>query len=541
MRYSNLKIGTRLGVNSGVLLILMACLAGSGIWLLGALGAATDFMVDDAMLAERLAKDWQHATELNGVRTIMMVKNGAINGQQGVERDIKATTAHISELQKKLEGILVAGPGKQLYADSGTRRSAYRTARDDVFRLRAGGDADGANKLVESRLEPALKDYLASIGALAQFEQKRAASVALDVSSQDSAGQRVLALLFVLALVVGLVSTARTALSISRPLLRAIAVAQTVARGDLSSDIDVHSRDETGQLLAALAAMSASLTTMIGQVREGTDTIATASTQIASGNLDLSTRTEQQAASLEETASSMEELTATVKQNAEHARQASTLAVSASQVAAKGGGVVAQVVQTMGSINGSARKIVDIIGVIDGIAFQTNILALNAAVEAARAGEQGRGFAVVAAEVRNLAQRSAGAAKEIKTLIGESVDNVELGSKLVAQAGATMEEIVASIGKVSEIVADISMAGREQEAGIEQINVAISAMDAVTQQNAALVEEAAAAAASLQERAAVLSAAVSQFTTAAQAPRQAPRPPAPARTRPPYLPLRAAA
>ena len=307
--------------------------------------------------------------------------------------------------------------------------------------------------------------------------------------------------------------------SITRPLNEAVKIAQTVAAGDLSSSIAVRSKDETGQLMQALKDMNDSLVGIVGQVRSGTDTIATASSQIAAGNQDLSSRTEEQASSLEETAASMEELTSTVKQNADNAHQANQLAVTASSVAVRGGSVVAEVVGTMGAINASSRKIVDIIGVIDGIAFQTNILALNAAVEAARAGEQGRGFAVVAAEVRNLAQRSAAAAKEIKTLIGDSVDKVEEGSKQVAEAGKTMDEIVGSVKRVTDIMAEITAASQEQTAGIEQINQAITQMDQVTQQNAALVEEAAAAASSLQEQASGLSQVVSVFRLGgAQAP-----------------------
>ncbi|MET3131154.1 methyl-accepting chemotaxis protein [Oxalobacteraceae bacterium GrIS 1.11] len=294
-------------------------------------------------------------------------------------------------------------------------------------------------------------------------------------------------------------------------LREAVKIAQTVAAGDLTYAIVVKSRDETGQLLQALKDMSNSLVQIVGRVRSGTDTIATASGQIASGNLDLSSRTEQQASSLEETASSMEQLTSTVKQNAANARQANQLAESASDVALQGGAVVSQVIETMSSIDASARKIVDIIGVIDGIAFQTNILALNAAVEAARAGEQGRGFAVVASEVRNLAHRSAAAAKEVKTLISNSVEQVDAGSKLVNQAGATMDEVVASVKRVSSIIGEITNAGQEQSSGIEQINQAITQMDAVTQQNAALVEEAAAAAASLQDQASTLAQVVSAF------------------------------
>lgn len=294
-------------------------------------------------------------------------------------------------------------------------------------------------------------------------------------------------------------------------LKEAVKIAQTVAAGDLTSNIVITSKDETGQLLQALKEMNDSLAVIVGQVRSGTDTIASASDQIASGNLDLSSRTEQQASSLQETASSMEELTSTVQQNTANAQQANDLAASASDVALRGGAVVSQVIHTMGSIDESARKIVDIIAVIDGIAFQTNILALNAAVEAARAGEQGRGFAVVASEVRNLAQRSAAAAKEIKTLITNSVVQVDAGSKLVNQAGATMDEVVASVKRVTSIISEITTAGREQASGIAQINQAITQMDAVTQQNSALVEEAAAAASSMQDQAGTLAHLVSTF------------------------------
>ncbi len=299
--------------------------------------------------------------------------------------------------------------------------------------------------------------------------------------------------------------------SIVRPMAQAVEIAKRVAAGDLTSKIVVTTTDETGELLGALKLMNETLTGLVGKVRQGTDTIATASAEIASGNMDLSSRTEQQASSLEETASSMEELTGTSKQNADNARQANKLASSASEVAVKGGAVVSQVVSTMGSINESAKKIADIIGVIDGIAFQTNILALNAAVEAARAGEQGRGFAVVASEVRSLAQRSAAAAKDIKGLINDSVEKVDAGTRLVDQAGASMSEIVDSVRRVTDIISEIAAASEEQTAGIEQVNQAIGQMDEVTQQNAALVEQAAAAAESLQDQSANLAETVSVF------------------------------
>ena len=298
---------------------------------------------------------------------------------------------------------------------------------------------------------------------------------------------------------------------VTRPLARAREAADKLAGGDLTARIAVNQEDEIGQLMRAVNGISDGLAHVVADVRQGTEQITTASSEIATGNLDLSSRTEQQAGSLEETASAMEELTSTVKQNADNAQQANQLALSASDVALQGGNVVGQVIATMGSINESSRKIVDIISVIDGIAFQTNILALNAAVEAARAGEQGRGFAVVASEVRSLAQRSAAAAKEIKSLIDDSVDKVEAGSKLVEQAGATMGEVVASVKRVTDIVGEISTASQEQRDGIEQVNHAITQMEQTTQQNAALVEEAAAAAQSLQDQAHKLTASVSTF------------------------------
>ena len=313
------------------------------------------------------------------------------------------------------------------------------------------------------------------------------------------------------AILIGALFSWMVAGSITRPINSAVKVARTVARGDLTSQIQVRSNDETGQLLQALIDMTASLAKIVTEVRSGTHSIGSSAQQIVDGNHDLSSRTEQQASSLEETASTMEELTSTVRQNAESARMADQLVASASSVASKGGEAVAQVVQNMSSIDLSAHKIVDIISVIDGIAFQTNILALNAAVEAARAGEQGRGFAVVAAEVRSLAQRSAAAAKEIKTLIDDSVTRVEAGSKLVKQAGKTMEEIGVSIKRVSDIMSEIAYASQEQTSGIEQVNRAIAQIDQVTQQNASLVEEAATAAHSMQDLSDALMASVSQF------------------------------
>jgi methyl-accepting chemotaxis protein len=400
---------------------------------------------------------------------------------------------------------------------------AFQTKVNDL-RQTAFSSAEKALQLVQTELIKADQltlsstDYFAQMTEVidAQFKLNDVAlSELTDILSARQSQLRVtqyglLAVMCVLLALIGLAGWI-VLLAITGPLHEAVGIAKKIAVGDLTSDIHVDGSDETAELLQALSEMNQSLMRIVTDVRIATDTIATASGQIASGNMDLSSRTEEQASSLEETASSMEELTSTVKQNADNARQANGLAMSASEVAVKGGTVVSQVVDTMGSINDSSKKIVDIIGVIDGIAFQTNILALNAAVEAARAGEQGRGFAVVATEVRNLAQRSAAAAKEIKTLIGTSVEKVDAGAKLVDQAGATMQEIVDSIRRVTDIMGEITAASQEQTAGIEQVNVAISQMDDTTQQNAALVEEAAAAAQSMQNQATNLSMAVSVF------------------------------
>ena len=356
---------------------------------------------------------------------------------------------------------------------------------------------------------------------LAQASQQIVAATQARVEEAEAASQRA-TFLSLLAMVLGsgaaIAAGVVVSRSIVRPLDRAVEVARTVAAGDLRARIEVTSNEETGQLLQALKDMNASLKQIVTKVRSGAETISVASDEIAQGNLDLSSRTEQQASALEETASSMEELTSTVKQNTDNARQANQLAISACDIASRGGDVVERAVTTMASISASSKQIVDIIGVIDGIAFQTNILALNAAVEAARAGEQGRGFAVVAAEVRPLAQRSATAAKEIKELIGDSVERVEAGSALVNEAGSTMTEIVASVKRVMDIMGEISAASAEQGAGIEQVNIAVTEMDTTTQQNAALVEEAAAAAAALREQTVALNEVVGVFKLDGDAP-----------------------
>ncbi|MBW8832687.1 MAG: HAMP domain-containing protein, partial [Burkholderiales bacterium] len=362
----------------------------------------------------------------------------------------------------------------------------------------AAGNPTGAKHLLAGRIADNERAYVNLLSDMVELQAGKMDEESKALMFEFSSGRELMLVLALGAALLGVFAASYATRSITRPMTEAVRMARRVAGGDLSVQIEVKSSDETGQLMAALKDMNSALAKIVGEVRMGTDSIATASDQIAAGNLDLSSRTEQQASALQETASSMEQLTGTVRQSAESANQANLLAVSASEVAVKGGAMVSQVVDTMGSINASAKKIAEIIGVIDSIAFQTNILALNAAVEAARAGEQGRGFAVVASEVRTLAHRSAQAAKEIKVLISDSVEKVDAGTCLVDQAGATMNEVVTSFKRVTDIVAQITGASREQTQGIGQINQAISQIDGVTQQNAALVEESAAAAQSLK-------------------------------------------
>ncbi len=446
-----------------------------------------------------------------------------------VERNV----AEISRIWETYMGSYLTPEEKALAEKFAADRKTFldEGLRPAVAALRAN-DFEGAKSISHGQMLPLYRPVSEGIEALIKL-QIDVAKAEFDAARARSALSRNLS---IAAIVIGLGLSTWLGLTliraITRPLDEAVKLARSVANGDLTQRIEVRSQDEIGQLMQALKDMNGALVRVVGQVRAGVDTVATASNQIASGNLDLSSRTEEQASSLEETASSMEELTSTVKQNAENARQANQLVVSTADVAVKGGEVVGQVVDTMASIKESSRKIADIIGVIDGIAFQTNILALNAAVEAARAGEQGRGFAVVASEVRNLAQRSAGAAKEIKALIEDSVGKVEAGGHLVDEAGHTMEEIVASVKRVTDIMSEIAAASQEQSSGIEQVNQAISQMDDVTQQNAALVEEAAAAAESLQDQASKLAEAVSVFRLEAgayQAPASAKKPAAKAK------------
>jgi len=431
-----------------------------------------------------------------------------------VEKTISRMQGFLADSEKGWQAYLAlprdAEEAALVKALEGPRKD-YLGTIDAVTQAVRKRDAEALETLFMKKLTATFGEYNTATTKLDEYQIK-AAKTAFDTGVQRS--ERLLKLAIgaiVLGALLIVVSSVTLLRAIMRPLDQVIAHFDAMAKGDLSTPVVIDRGDEMGKLLRGLADMQGQLATTVRSVRDSSASIASASSEIAAGNLNLSDRTEQQAGSLEETASSLEELTSTVRHNADNARQANQLAVSASEVAVRGGQLVSQVVDTMGTINESSKRIVDIISVIDGIAFQTNILALNAAVEAARAGEQGRGFAVVAGEVRNLAHRSAAAAKEIKELITASVANVDAGAELVDKAGATMDEIVTSVARVTDIMAEIMAAGAEQSAGIEQINQAVVQMDQATQQNAALVEEAAAATASLQDQAHALSGLVGTF------------------------------
>jgi methyl-accepting chemotaxis protein len=541
----NLNIGARLGIGFGIVLLLLAALTAIAVVRMQAANALTDRLINTSYKNQRLVSEWAKIIEINAVRTAAAWQSTVDAEQKAYEADIAAASGRSGEVQD-LIGKSIRNPGvRTQYEQVLVARNAYVDVRKALFQLKTAGNLEQGATVYQTGLVPKAAAYLAEVNKLQTMQMTAADGVAADVLASAADTRNIIIALGLIAIAVGVGFAFWITRSITAPINRALAVAETVSAGDLTSVIVVDSRDETGRLMQALKSMNDNLVTIVGQVRSGTDTMATASAEIAAGNQDLSSRTEQQASSLEETASSMEELTATVRQNADNAREANRLAQDAAGVANRGGAVVADVVNTMGSINASSRKIVDIISVIDGIAFQTNILALNAAVEAARAGEQGRGFAVVATEVRNLAQRSAAAAKEIKSLIDDSVQKVETGSALVDQAGHTMNEIVQGIAQVTSIMGEITSASAEQSAGIEQVNQAITEMDQVTQQNAALVEEASAAAEAMQEQAAGLSQVVSVFKLDGMAQVTAARPvvrPAPPARRPaPAAPARPAA
>ena len=509
-----LSIGPRLAAGFGIVVLLLIAVAGAGLSQIAAINKGLENLVKD-----RYAKVERITTiQLDFLQQGMRIRNLVILSD---ERDIAAelrqmedTIAKISANMDQLKATLITPKSQGLLAASAELRTRFLQARLQLVALVQARQQAQAQKYLAEVLSPAHSAYSEALQRLHERMSARMDEGVQDAAALVRRANLLIGSLSVAAALLALGLSVAIGRSITRPLGQAVKVAQTVAAGDLRSDIQDRATDEPGQLLAALGRMNDSLARLVGSVRLNSAHIATGAGQIASGNQDLSRRTEQQASNLEETAASMEELTSTVSHNAETARQATELSASACAVATQGGVVVGQVVHTMQTLGECSRKIADIIGVIDGIAFQTNILALNAAVEAARAGEQGRGFAVVAGEVRSLAQRSAAAAKEIKALIHDSVAEVEAGSQQVAEAGRTMDDIVAQVQGVSRLIAQIGAATREQSQGISQVSQAVTQLDQVTQQNAALVEQSAAAAESLHQQSAQLVEGVSAFVLA---------------------------
>ncbi|MFT5590669.1 MAG: methyl-accepting chemotaxis protein [Bradyrhizobium sp.] len=512
MNLRNVRIGSRLALGFGsILVILVLALVLSGL-----LNTS-----NKRHLVEGLATA-DHKLELAGAMKNALLEGGIAMRDIGLQSDlaamqkddqtVKAERQRYAQARDALAALGLSDAENKLVADIARIDEELAAPLKNVLRQAMAFNSEEAIKIINGSIDPMNRKTLVEINKLVGLQQNATRQVMAEASAGDARLMQLQLLSGVVALAIGGLLAWVITRSITAPLQQAVMIARRVAEGELDSQTStVTGRDEVTDLLQALQAMNSNLLSIVAQVRSGTQTIEVASREIASGNADLSSRTESQASSLEQTASSMEELTETVRQNADNARQANQLVMSAASVALRGGAVVGQVVSTMSSITDSSRKVVDIIGVIDGIAFQTNILALNAAVEAARAGEQGRGFAVVASEVRSLAQRSAAAAKEIKSLIGDSVDKVEAGSRLADEAGLTMQEIVSSVQHVANIMGEITAASQEQSAGIAEVNQVISQMDEMTQQNSALVEQASAAAESLQQQAVVLMQAVALF------------------------------
>ncbi|UCU97724.1 methyl-accepting chemotaxis protein [Acidovorax radicis] len=508
---NQLKISTRLAVAFFVMVLLLIALGAVGMVRSASQRAELKDITD-----MRIPITKSMGVLMEGVsQQAIQFRNLTIFSDEKLTQEALARVAaarkSIGEQLKTIEPLVQSDKGKEILAKMLRHRDEFLKVGDQYIALAKQGQKDEVAKFLEEQLRPAQRAYQASIQEQVEFQTQVTATAAARAEAAASALLRDVMIAGALAIAVALFLAITIIRSITRPLAQAVEAADRVASGDLSGHIVAQSKDETGQLLAALQRMQQSLVNTVASVRSNAEGVASASAQIASGNNDLSARTEQQASALEETAASMEELGSTVRQNADNARTANQLAVSASTVAVQGGDVVAEVVETMKGINTSSNKIADIISVIDGIAFQTNILALNAAVEAARAGEQGRGFAVVAGEVRSLAGRSAEAAKEIKTLITDSVERVEQGTALVDKAGATMTEVVNAIRRVTDIMGEISAASSEQSAGVGQVGEAVTQMDQATQQNAALVEEMAAAASALNAQAGELVNAVAVF------------------------------
>ena len=513
MNLNKIRVGQRLGLGFGLMALLLALSLGVAIQRLNRMEAAKLEVLELERRAG-LAEAWMKNTDLNANRALAIATSGYNEAVvKHFDPLVKATTAEISEIQKSIEAAVTSDQGKALMATVAQRRTDYIAKRNQIFNQLKGGDLEGGMGSIGSVMLPAVDGYLKALKEFVDYQRGLAAKSNEQATADKAFAQTVLIAMLVICVGVAMGAGWLITRSVTGPLQRARRNTEAIADGDLTQDVHPEGSDELAELLRRLDQMQGRLRTVVSEIRAGTDGINTASSEIASGSHDLSQRTEEAASNLQQTASSLEQITATAKQAADSAAQANQLAGNAAEVARRGGAVVAQVVETMGEINTSSRRIADIIGTIDGIAFQTNILALNAAVEAARAGEQGRGFAVVAGEVRLLAQRSAEAAKEIKTLISTSVDKVEAGSRLVGDAGATMEEIVASVQRVTDIIGEISAATGEQSSGIGHVNDAVTQLDQVTQQNAALVEESAAAAESLSEQAARVAASVAVFRT----------------------------
>jgi methyl-accepting chemotaxis protein len=501
MHYRNLKVGVRLGLGFGLIAFLMLIASAMSIYRISSLNDSINLVIKN-----RYPKIVQINALQDRVSDQARFLRNAIISVAPADADAWLAktdddSRQVTGIYDKLKESITSPQGKALFEVAMVKRAAFSDAKAELIkRIKGGNPGEAAGYLFGDFQKPQL-EYFEAMAKLASYQE----SLMEDDGAQAVAAAN-FAILITLAItalsaLIAVVVTLVISRSVSRPLNDALDIAAHVAAGDLTTQIEVNRSDETGKLLQTLKVMQTNLEGMVSQVRSNSQSVATASAEIAQGNSDLSARTEQQASALEETAASMEQLSAAVRQNADAAQQANQLASSASAVAIAGGQVVGEVVETMKVINESSRKISDIISVIDGIAFQTNILALNAAVEAARAGEQGRGFAVVATEVRSLAARSAEAAKEIKKLINNSVERVEQGTALVDKAGQTMKEVVDSIGRVSHIMGEISSASAEQAAGVSQVGEAVSQMDQVTQQNAALVEQMAAAASSLKSQA----------------------------------------
>ena len=509
---ANMRISTRLTTGFAIVLLLAIISTSTSLYNAKRNADATRQMMEAPLAKERLVADWFVFTYSAIVRTSMIARSTDAELSNTFKEEIEASVKSGSAIIKKIEPLLSSDEEKALMAVIIDARKKYQSAKELVMNTRKTGDAAASEKAYKEAFDPAAKAYGAQVNNLLTLQRQSIDRLATSIDQSSERSIQLMIVLGILLVAISAVAVVIISRSITAPLKRALDVAKLVAAGDLSATIEQQGKDEIAELMGALNDMNSSLRAIVSEVQVGTESITTAAGEIASGNFDLSSRTEQQAGSLEETAASIEQLTSTVKQNAENAQQANQLAMDASDVARKGSGVVSQVVETMNEINHSSNKIVDIISVIDGIAFQTNILALNAAVEAARAGEQGRGFAVVASEVRSLAQRSAAAAKEIKQLIDDSVGKVDVGSKLVNEAGTTMGDVVDSIRRVTDIMGEISIASREQSSGIEQISRAVTEIDDATQQNAALVEQATATSDMLRAQAQKLAEAGRKFS-----------------------------